>query len=195
MVFVVYIFVFDTFNHTLSIIPLYSLNKNSFLSVYNIFCCSLFLSEKHAILGGVVGPAKKKVIGTKEDMTWIEMFDGLFSNIFGEDYLNYSWDRAKRQMIISPSSFPMYEYDHALWKKSYHVPGSDSSVPCSVSRIVSSSSESPVLTTLPPTSESASVTSRPVSGTSSLSCDTSKLPCSSLPVSNIATITYAADFK
>lgn len=126
-------------------------------------------------------------------MTWIEMFDGLFSNIFGEDYLNYNWDRAKGQMIISPNSFPTYVYDHALWEKSYPVPGSNSSVPCSVSHIVSSSSESPVVTPLPPTSQSASVISRPVSGTTSSRCNTSKLPCSSLPVSNIATTTYVAD--
>ena len=43
--------------------------------------------------------------------------DNLFTEIFGNDFLVYEWDKAKRTLIISPGSFPCFRYNHALWEE------------------------------------------------------------------------------
>lgn len=48
---------------------------------------------------------------------WIVQIDNLFTEIFGNDFLVYEWDKAKRTLIISPGSFPCFRYNHALWEE------------------------------------------------------------------------------
>lgn len=35
---------------------------------------------------------------------------------FGEDFLEYEWDKIKRSVTISPESIPAFNIDHALWE-------------------------------------------------------------------------------
>lgn len=61
---------------------------------------------------------RKHVTWSKDDMAWIVSMNELFLNIFGDDFLQYGWDKEKKGVIISPESLPSYQYDHLLWEKS-----------------------------------------------------------------------------
>ena len=38
---------------------------------------------------------------------------------FGEDFLEYEWDKIKRSVNISPESIPAFNIDHALWESAF----------------------------------------------------------------------------
>ena len=52
-------------------------------------------------------------------MVWIVRMDDLFNKMFGDDFLVYEWDKGLKEMIISPDSFPCYDYDHAQWEENF----------------------------------------------------------------------------
>ncbi|KAJ7373369.1 hypothetical protein OS493_012961 [Desmophyllum pertusum] len=76
-----------------------------------------FFAEKILFMRGCGWSRKKNVAWSEDDMKWIVMMDGLFSKIFGDDFLVYQWNKVQRSVCIAPDSFPCYTYDHALWEE------------------------------------------------------------------------------
>ena len=98
----------------------------------------------------------------------------LLSNIFGDDYLHYEWDKGLKRMIISPDSFPCYEHDYALWEET--LPKEVTSSTCLPAQPQSCSSSDATNLAMSPGASSAS---------SSLSNPSSSPPTS--PDANTAT--------
>ena len=56
---------------------------------------------------------------TKEKQEWILTIDKLFSDIFGNDYLSYQYDKDKGTSVDGHTVSQLLEYDHEAWEKSY----------------------------------------------------------------------------
>ena len=75
--------------------------------------------EKPFYFKGCGWSRKKNVMWSKDDMMWIVQMENLFTEIFGNDFLVYEWDKAKGTLIISPDSLPCFRYNHALWEEAF----------------------------------------------------------------------------
>ena len=56
------------------------------------------------------------VTGSLDDKKWIIAVNNLFTMAFGEDFLEYEWDKIKRSVTISQESIPVFNHNHALWE-------------------------------------------------------------------------------
>jgi len=81
--------------------------------LYTIFN-TLFCKGKQFHFGGCgwsVGYAKT-VLWSPSDIVWIADIDKLFTDILGEDYLEYKCDKLTKVIEITPESLPTYQYRH-----------------------------------------------------------------------------------
>ena len=70
----------------------------------------------------------------------------LFNMTFGENFLEYEWDKIKRSVIISPESIPVCNCDYALWENALKSLCNSTQSNLSGTPILSTSSPKSVIT-------------------------------------------------
>ena len=106
------------YRHATAPAPLSTLSRSSWFICHLFFCVCIFL-EKPFYFKGCGWSRKKNVMWSKGDMMWIVQMENLFTEIFGNDFLVYEWDKAKGTLIISPDSLVCFRYNYALWEEAF----------------------------------------------------------------------------